>query len=98
MEKKINQKVHLVGVVLSLGVGGSKDRAACVQLADDTGLRDADRLLFHRLVDAGAIRLPDAVELVDAAQTAISEDQCSRLELPLASILIATASAKHVKY
>lgn len=46
-----------------------------------------DGLLLHGLVDADAVVLLDAVEFVNAAQTAVRQDQSPRLQVPLTSIL-----------
>ena len=43
-------------------------------------------LLLHGLVDAGTVRLPDAAELVDAADAAVSEDQRPGLQVPGAAL------------
>ena len=50
-------------------------------------LGHADGLLLHGLMYAGAIVLLDAVELVDAAQAAVRQDQGARLQMPLPSVL-----------
>lgn len=46
-----------------------------------------DGLLLHGLMDAGAVVLFDAVELIDAAQTSIRENECSCLQVPLSWVL-----------
>lgn len=46
-----------------------------------------DGLLLHGFMDADAIVFLDAVELIDAAQTAIRQNQGSGLQVPVASIL-----------
>ena len=50
-------------------------------------LGHTDGLLLHGLMDAGFVMLPDAAELIDAANASISQHQRPCLQLPLAWIL-----------
>ena len=52
-----------------------------------THLGHADGLLLHGFVDAGFVVLPDAAELVDAANPTVSQHQSPRFQLPLPRIL-----------
>jgi len=59
------------------------DRAAGVETGVDTGLGNGHCLLFHNLMDCGAIVGSHLVELIDADDTAISENHGARLESAL---------------
>lgn len=50
-------------------------------------LSNADGLLLHGLMDASAVVLPNAVKLVNAADTAICQNQRASVQLPLTAIL-----------
>lgn len=65
-------------VILGLdGVGGGEDCGARVEVADDARLGDADGLLLHHLVQHAAAAHAHLVELVDAADAAVGQDECS---------------------
>jgi hypothetical protein len=67
-----------VGVVLAADrVGRSENRGSGVQSGDDAGLCDRDSLLLHNFVEDGAGRFRHLVELIDTADTAVTEDQSS---------------------
>ncbi len=51
-------------------------RSGFLELADHAGLGDGEGLLLHGLVYAGAVRLTDRAELVNAAHAAVSQ-HCS---------------------
>jgi hypothetical protein len=75
----------LAGVVPPAdGVGGGHHGAAGLEGRDDAGLGDGDALLLHGLVDGGAVLVGHLVELVDAADAAVGEDERAALEHPLA--------------
>jgi hypothetical protein len=57
------------------GVGRGQDAGAGVERGDDAGLGDGDGLLLHDLVQDGARGLGHLVELVDAADAAVGQDQ-----------------------
>ncbi len=48
-------------------------RSGFLELADHAGLGDGEGLLLHGLVYAGAVRLTDRAELVNAAHAAVSQ-------------------------
>jgi hypothetical protein len=52
-----------------------------------THLGNVHRLLLHGLVDRGAVHLLDAVELVNAAEAAVGQDEGAGLQRPLAALL-----------
>ena len=52
-----------------------------------THLGHTECLLFHCFMYTGSVCLTDAVELVNTTKTAVRENQCTSLQLPLPSIL-----------
>lgn len=88
-EKRVGEGDVLVGILVHVvlaedGVGGSDDRAASVERGVDSGLGNGDGLLLHDFVDGDTIDLGHLVKLVDAHDSAISEDHGSSFETTLA--------------
>ena len=61
-------------------VGGREDGRAGVEGGGDAGFGNGDGLLFHDFVDRRAVAVVHLVELVDAADAVVGEDQCSAFE------------------
>jgi hypothetical protein len=55
------------------GVGSRENRRPGIQRSRDAGFRDRDRLLFHDLVDGGAVGFLHLVELIDAADAVVGQ-------------------------
>ena len=69
-----------LGVVSTVErVGSSEDGGSSVESGSDSGFGDGDGLLFHDFVDGGSIRLVHLVELVDAADSIVGENESSSL-------------------
>jgi len=60
-------------------VGSSEDGRSSVKGGGDSGFGDGDGLLFHDFVNGGSIRLVHLVELVDAADSVVRENESSSL-------------------
>ena len=71
--------LYLVNVAVSLGIGSSEYGTASIKLTDEAGLGHADSLLFHGFMNAGLVVLTNAVELINTAQTAVSQHQSTCL-------------------
>jgi hypothetical protein len=67
-------------VLAADGVGGGEDGSTGVEGSNDTGLRDGNGLLFHHFVEDGTGSVGHLVELVNAADTAVGEDESTRFE------------------
>jgi hypothetical protein len=80
---------RLLGVVPRLDrVGRREDRGASVQRADDARLGDRHRLLLHDLVQHRAGQVRHLVELVDATDATVRQDQRPGLEHVVASVRV----------
>lgn len=66
-------------------VSGSNNRTACLERRDDASFRYRNRLLLHRLVNRGSVLFVHLIELIDEADTFISEDKSATLKSPLTS-------------
>jgi hypothetical protein len=62
-------------------IGGGQDGRPAVQHRRDSGLGDADRLLFHRLVDRHPVLGSHLVEFVDANDPTVGEDHCPAFQV-----------------
>lgn len=51
--------------------------------SDDASLRDGNGLLFHGLVDGGAVLIVHLVELVDQTHAAVRQDQRTGFQGPV---------------
>ena len=67
-------------------IGSGEDGSACVDGAYDPRLGDAQRLLLHHLVQDGAGAVRHLVELVDAADSVVTESQRPRLQHQLSGL------------
>ena len=61
-------------------IGGGQDTGSGVQRRDDSRFGDGDGLLLHDFVQDRAGRIIHLVEFVDAADTAVGEDEGARFE------------------
>ena len=70
-------------VIASDWIGSGDDRTPGIESRDDACFGDGDGLLFHGLVDGGPVLLGHLVELIDQADSLVSQYHCSSLEPPL---------------
>lgn len=71
---------RFAGVIATVDrVSSGQDRGTCVESSCNTCLGDRDSLLFHDLVNCRPVRLVHLVELIDTADTVISQNQRSSL-------------------
>ena len=79
-------------------VGGTEERHARIERGLDTRLGDGDGLLLHHLlktrskkyfVDGGAVRVIHLIELINAANAVIGQDQSAALDLQLVGLRVA---------
>lgn len=69
------------GVVAAVErVGCGEDGGAGVERGGDAGFGDGDGLLLHDFVDGGSVGVVHLVELVDAADAVVGEDEGAALE------------------
>ena len=57
------------------GVSSGQNGGPGIQRGSDTGLGNRDGLLLHNFVDVGSVTLVHLVELIDGADTGVSEDK-----------------------
>ncbi len=81
---------RLAAIVLAVDrVGGGQDARASVQRGANARLGDADRLLFHGLVNGHLVLQVHLVELVDAADAVVGEHERARLDHELEGLFVA---------
>lgn len=71
----VGPQAHLSVVPSANRVGCSKDGRSRVQCRLDTGLRDADRLLFHSFVNGDLVTNVHLVEFIDGANTIVGKHE-----------------------
>ena len=69
-------------------ISRSKDRGTGVEGGLDAGLSNRDCLLFHSFVDSDLIGNIHLVELVDGADTVVSQHESTGLDCELSSLLV----------
>jgi hypothetical protein len=74
-------------------IGSSDDRAASIELGEDTSLGDSDGLLFHNFVNSDTISIIHFIKLIDADNTTVSEDHGACFETALTSVLVSDDSS-----
>ena len=80
-----------VGVVSTAdGVGRSKDAGPGIERSDDAGLGYGYSLLLHDFVQDRAGRIVHLVELVNAADTAVGQDERTRFQHKLTGFRVAS--------
>ena len=86
--------VHVVSkrfraiVSASVGISSGQDRGTSVESGMDTSLGDRDGLLLHGLVNSNLILDIHLVELVNTADTVISEHESTSFDAELASLRV----------
>lgn len=90
-------KVAVNSVDSTNWVSSSDDGASGLELSDNTSLGDRDSLLLHGFVDTGSVLLVHLVELINQADTFISQYESTSFKSPFSSdgILVDSSSQTH---
>ena len=88
--RNINIVVKRASSVISAvdGIGSGQDRSTGIQGGMDTGLSDRDSLLLHGFVDSSLISRVHLIELIDTADTVVSQHKGSRLNTEFSSFSV----------